>query len=236
MSYFVVGALSPEEYKTLGRAYDFLLRVRFELHRLARRRQDHLRFEHQEKISEVLGYVSEGEQDHDRRKHGVERFMRGYYLQARRIRIVSSGIIERATKTPPRTASLRNAPEGFKIFNGDLTIDGNDHFQRDPSALIRIFKVAQEESLNIHPHAKLLTNAHRTLLDKKLRRNSKVVEAFFSLLEDTRADGEMLFQMHDLGYLGSNVSRDGTCDGSMAAFFVSCLYRGCALHSCFPKP
>lgn len=197
-----LGVLSPEEHRNLWRAYDFLLRVRFELHRITGRRQDHLRFDHQERIAEILEYMDAGESDLDRRKHGVERFMRAYYFHARNLRILSQGLLERATKVRPvRAGAARPTRGGFRRRGRTITVSGADHFVRDPSAMVRIFEVAQEDSLEIHPHAKHLVSEQRGLLDKAWRRDRRVVEPFLSILEDPKHDASMVEVMHDAGLL-----------------------------------
>src|SRR5439155_3074761 len=117
------GVLSPREGRALERAYGFLLRVRTELHHLANRRQDGLSFEHQELIANTLGYLRGDFSDHDKRKQGVERFMRKYYFHARQIRVLSDLIVERATSHPQsHPAHAGRAPRGFKVWSGTLTV------------------------------------------------------------------------------------------------------------------
>lgn len=197
-----MGVLSPAEHRTLSRAYDFLLRVRFELHRTTKRRQDHLRFEHQERIAEILNYVKPGSEEHDHRKHGVERFMRAYYFNARSLRILSQAIVERATQGPgSKAGGTRPAPGGFKLRQGMLSVAGFDHFDTDPSAMIRIFEVAQEEAIEIHPYSKHLLFEKKHALDRHWRRKIEVVDPFLSIIEDPKHDASILEQMHDCGLL-----------------------------------
>ena len=197
-----LGVLSPEEHRTLRRAYDFVLRVRYELHRIRRRRQDHLRFDSQERIAEILGYAVPGEESHDRKKHGVERFMRAYYFHARHLRILGSALVARATQVRAiRGVQGRPAPGGFRQWGGMITVTSADQFVNDPSALVRIFEVAEDEKLDIHPHTQHLLSEHRGVLDRVWRRDRRVVEPFLSLLENPKIDGSVLEQMHDLGIL-----------------------------------
>ncbi len=197
-----LGVLSPAEHRTLTRAYDFLLRVRFELHRITGRRQDHLRFQHQERIAPILGFLKEASPDPDQLAHGVERFMRAYYFHARSVRVLGNNLVEQAIgPRPPRDRNGRPAPGGFRWWGGQITVTGVDHFHRDPSALVRIFEVAAAEGAELHPHAKHLVFEQRTFLDAKARRDRRVVDPFLSLLEDPRQDGRVFEQMHDLGLL-----------------------------------
>jgi [protein-PII] uridylyltransferase len=196
------GVLSPREGRALDRAYGFLLRVRTELHHLANRRQDSLSFEYQELIANALGYVRGPFSEADKRKHGVERFMRKYYFHARQIRVLSDAIVERATSHPqahPAHAAL--APGGFKVWGGTLTVAERDQFQKDPGALVRIFRVAQEEALEIYSYTKDLIHGSADMIDAAARRSPSVVKDFLALLEDPKSDGSMLNVMHDLGIL-----------------------------------
>lgn len=199
-----VNAISLREEKTIERAYGFLLRTRIELHLVSGRRQDVLGFDHQERIAETLGYLRpEAAQDHDRRKHGVERFMRAYYFHARQIARISQQIIERATlRTPDDSSSVpQRAPGGFKLSNGMLTLTERDQLERDPPALVRIFRVAQEEALSIYSYTKDLIVEALPGLDRRVRRSPEVVGDFLALLEEPKSDGSILEQMHDLGVL-----------------------------------
>lgn len=198
-----VHAISAREEKTIERAYGFLLRTRIELHLVSGRRQDVLGFDHQERIAVTLGYLRpEAAQDHDRRKHGVERFMRAYYFHARQIARISQQIIERATLSatdaPP---APQRAPGGFKLSNGMLALAERDQLERDPPALVRIFRVAQEEALPIYSYTKDLIVEALPGLDRRVRRSPEVVADFLALLEEPKSDGSILEPMHDLGVL-----------------------------------
>ena len=73
------GVISAADVVSLKESQDFLLRVRNEMHFATGKHQDQLTFEQQEKVSEALGFQSEGT------LRGVEVFMRAYYLHAMQI-------------------------------------------------------------------------------------------------------------------------------------------------------
>ncbi|MCB9653211.1 MAG: [protein-PII] uridylyltransferase [Deltaproteobacteria bacterium] len=197
-----IGVLSPIEARSLERAYSFLLRVRAQLHLVSGRRQDILGYEHQEPVARALGYVSPSASQPDARSHGVERFMRAYYFQARQIRAVGERVIERATShTRRRPSYLQTTRGGFKVWEGTLTVSERDQFERDPAALLRIFRVAQEESLPIYSYTKNLIAECRHLIDRNVRRDASAVSEFLTMLEDPSADGTVFDLMHDLGIL-----------------------------------
>ncbi len=194
-----IGRLSSREGLAFERAYGFLLRVRVELHFIAKRRQDHLRFEYQEQIAPALGYVDSKK---NRRSLGVERFMGAYYFAARQLRLHSGLVVERAISHKPRkTGSAIAAPGGFKLWDGKVTVSGRDHFLKDPAAILRIFRVAQEEGIEIYSYTKNLIVEHNDCIDRDLRRDPQFVTEFLDLLEYPKADGAILEVMHDLGIL-----------------------------------
>lgn len=197
-----IGVLSSREAAALDRAYDFILRVRAELHLAAKRRQDNLQFVHQEAIAARLGYLDPRELDHDKRTHGVERFMRAYYFNAKQNEVHSQMIIERATShRSRRVMEARPAPGGFKIWSQMLTVSQRGQFETDPTALLRIFRVAQDEALEIYSYTKDLVAQSRHQIDRVVRRDPAVVRDFLAILEAPGADGSVVETMHDLGIL-----------------------------------
>lgn len=194
-----IGRLSSREGVAFDRAYGFLLRVRAELHFLAKRRQDHLRFEYQEQIAPALGYVDSKK---NRQSLGVERFMGAYYFAARQLRLHAGLVVERATSHNPRKAGpALPAPGGFKFWDGKLTVSGRDHFKKDATAILRIFRVAQEERVEIYSYTKNLIVEHTECIDGPLRRDPRLVTELLDVLEYPKGDGTILEVMHDLGVL-----------------------------------
>jgi [protein-PII] uridylyltransferase len=174
------GVLAQREVLALERAYGFLLRVRIEMHLASGRRQDALSFDLQERIAVTLGYLrAEDSEDYDKKKHGVERFMRAYYFHAQQIVRIARQIIDRATAAPSESAEQ---------------ID-------DPAKVMRVFRVAQEEGHELHRDTKDRLVEAACLIDWTVRRQPEVVADFLSLLEDPKGDGAILEQMHELGVL-----------------------------------
>lgn len=84
----MTGLLLAGEEKELEEAYDYLLRVRLELHLATRSKQDQLTVAMQRKLARALGYRSRsGRLD-------VEFFMRNYYSYTRAIYRITSDVLE----------------------------------------------------------------------------------------------------------------------------------------------
>lgn len=197
----LMGILSAAEERAMERAYEFLVRVRTEMHLLARRRTDSLRFDLQEQLGERLGFRRGGPKD-DARRSATERFMRAYYFNARQTMRLSQLLIERATSHERRpSVRSRPAPGGFKTWNETLTVAHREQFSKDPAALVRIFRVAQDEAMEIYSYTKELIRESRRLMDGGFRRRPDVVDEFLAVIEDPKGDGHVVSEMHDCGVL-----------------------------------
>ncbi len=92
---------------------------------------------------------------------GVERFMKDYFLVAKDIGDLTRifcAILEADQKRRRRLSWVRwgagrRSLGGFLLDGEWLTIPAEDFFKRDPVALLRLFHVAQEHELDIHPRA-----------------------------------------------------------------------------------
>ncbi|MEM7676635.1 MAG: HD domain-containing protein, partial [Myxococcota bacterium] len=125
-----------------------------------------------------------------------------YYFHAHALRHHTKLIVERATKHRSRRApTLRPARNGFRLWNGMLTVASRDHFTKDPASLIRIFRIAREESIEVYSYSKNLVALSRAAIDREARRSPAVVDEFLRLLESTSDDGRMLIALHQLGIL-----------------------------------
>ncbi|MDT8317594.1 MAG: nucleotidyltransferase domain-containing protein, partial [bacterium] len=107
------GILSDKEHKEVAKAFEFMLRLRNEMHFTRKRKCEQLNFELQEKISRKFGYED---------KDGilaVEQMMKEYYLTANRIKELSGIIVERCldksvAKSLVKLIRQRDLSEGFK--------------------------------------------------------------------------------------------------------------------------
>ena len=194
------GVLSQFEARTIERAYGFLLLVRAYLHAKAGRRQDVLRFDLQEEIAPSLGFWPRPTAK-DRRKAATERFMRAYYFHARQLALSCRTAVDRAAAHRRPHTTVLPAPGGFRLWNGQLNAAHRRQFVEDPAALVRVFRVAQEEALPIYDHTKNLIREGANRMDREVRRRTDVVREWFGFLEDPKGDATLLQTMHDLGVL-----------------------------------
>jgi len=196
------GIIGPADLAGLKESQDFLMRVRNEMHFTTRKHQDQLTFEQQEKVSEALGFQSEGT------LRGVEVFMRAYYLHAMQISRLSELIVHRVTDSdkPRFTDKLifgRTLREGVRISKGNLTITKTEVLQNDPANLIRVFDDAQKYRCRVSHETRELLRSHLHLIDNRFRCSAAANKPFFSILKWKDSVYETLVEMHRAGVLGA---------------------------------
>jgi [protein-PII] uridylyltransferase len=200
--------LSEDESQRFARAQEFLWTVRCHLHYLAGRAEEHLTFDMQTRIGERMGY-----RDHAGAR-GVERFMKHYFLIAKDVgdltRIFCAILEVNEKKASRRLAwlrwgsgvSTRKGLSGFVLDGGRLSIPSKDFFKDDPVALLRLFHVAQEQEIDIHPHALRAVTQSLRLANAELRENPEANRLFLEILTSTKEPEIALRRMNEAGLFG----------------------------------
>ncbi len=196
--------LSAKEAQRFARAQDFLWTVRCYLHFLSGRAEDRLTFEYQAEIARRMGYT-----DHAGTR-GVERFMKHYFLIAKDVgdltRIFCALLESEQTKEPlltwKRWRGREKKLEGFKVAQGRIDVDKDNTFRDDPVNLIRMFHLAEEHGLDIHPHALRLITQSLKLIDNDLRANPEANRLFMEILTSRKDPEVALRRMNEAGVFG----------------------------------
>jgi len=230
MTYFKEGALttthlvgkdwlSESDQRRIERAYDFLLRIRTDLHYATGRATDFLYLNMQEQIAKRLNYSSE------RGQLRSEALMREYYEHTRNIFRVTERITEQfaSGRATERTRSLfsflplvrsdetRVGP--FFIRNGQLNTDQRDLFHKDPAQMMHVFQLAQQRALDVSPDlADLLTRSLRQIT-RTYQYAKAPREVFKTILSQKGEVGRVLRMMHRVDFLGRYIPEFGqlTC-------------------------
>ena len=230
MTYFKEGALttthlvgkdwlSESDQRRIERAYDFLLRIRTDLHYATGRATDFLHLNMQEQIAKRLNYSSE------RGQLRSEALMREYYEHTRNIFRVTERITEQfaSGRATERTRSLfsflplvrsdetRVGP--LFIRNGQLNTDQRDLFHKDPAQMMHVFQLAQQRALDVSPDlADLLTRSLRQIT-RTYQYAKAPREVFKTILSQKGEVGRILRMMHRVDFLGRYIPEFGqlTC-------------------------
>ncbi|GEO81693.1 [protein-PII] uridylyltransferase [Pararhodospirillum oryzae] len=196
------GVLTPDAASKFTRARNFLWTVRCHLHYLTNRPEERLTFDVQPEIAARMGYA-------DRNGvRGVERFMKHYFLMAKRVGDLTRifcAVLENQQKRRPGLsmtsllARKRNLA-GFRVDAGRLAAPAPDTFRKDPLAIMRLFKVALDQNLDIHPDTLRLITESLPLV-KTLRQDPAANALFLEILTARNDPETALRQMSEAGVL-----------------------------------
>ncbi|MEL6961179.1 MAG: [protein-PII] uridylyltransferase [Pseudomonadota bacterium] len=193
------------------RARRFLWVVRCHLHYLTDRPEERLTYDVQPEIAERMGY-------RDRKSaRAVERFMKHYYLYAKEVGALTL-IFCAALEEKHRQRFLfrldrfgfgKRQVEDMIIQGGRISPAENDLFERDPVAMLRLFHLAQERQVDIHPEAlrAVTQNLHR--ISREVRGNPQANRLFLAILTSTNDPAKALRRMNEAGLLGRFIPEFG---------------------------
>lgn len=219
--------LRAEDLAAFRRSYDFLLRVRNELHLMSARATDVMSLDLQPRIAEALGYKE------PEMLARLEHFMQDYYRAAQTIFRVSTLVEERLALSIRRNGngngngngrSLRDMLratrfqratriDGFVLRGQELAAESPDVFIDDPVRLIRVFRHAQQLGAKLDFHLADLIRASLERLTPQVAHSPDASVSFRAILSEAGAVYPMLSKMHELGILGKFIPEfDGlTC-------------------------
>jgi [protein-PII] uridylyltransferase len=215
--------VSEAERKQLEAAYEFLLRVRTEMHYNTNRPQDVLGKNLQPAVATNLGYA---DRSPSRR---IEKFMRDLYVHMRNVYLITRTLEQRmALVSPLQTGRLtrlrrllpgaapRKMPEpvdGFIFVNGEIRAANNRVFRDSPRRLMRVFLHAQQRHLTLHPDLAQLIRNQLSLVDREFLNDEHVRETFLTILERRGEVAHILRAMHEVNLLGKYIPEFGklTC-------------------------
>ena len=212
--------LSESDQRRIERAYDFLLRLRTDLHYSTGRATDVLHINLQEQIAKRLHYSPRNGQ------LCSEALMRDYYDHTRNILRVTERITEQFVSgyVTNKTHSLFSflplirgdkTPIGdfFFVRNKQLHPARRDIFRKDPEQMMRAFQLALERCLDLSPElADLLSrNLGQITRTYQYARGPRTI--FKSILSQKGRVGRVLRMMHRVDFLGRYIPEFGqlTC-------------------------
>jgi [protein-PII] uridylyltransferase len=203
--------LRDAELVEFDRAYDFLLRVRNELHFQSRHAADVLPLDMQPKVAANLGYQASD------MLARVEEFMQDYYRAAQTILRISRLIENRLSLALGQEGASRipfrdllklqrfqrpKRLDGFILRGQELAVEKPEVFREDPVRLIRVFRHCQQ--LGCKPDFQLTTLIHESLalVTPAVIHSPDANVSFRAILAEVGAVHPTLSLMHELGVLG----------------------------------
>ncbi|MDQ6765866.1 MAG: [protein-PII] uridylyltransferase, partial [Verrucomicrobiota bacterium] len=200
--------LSEADQGRIESAYDFLLRVRTDLHYAEARASDVLHLNFQQHLAKRLGYP----QTNSARLS--EALMKDYYEHTRNVFRVTQRITEQL--------ALRSSDEGFHHAGegrrresdsglelgrfvaraGQLFAKENDLFEREPFAVMEAFDVAQQHDLELSAELEDSLSRNPALVTRTFRYATEPRQRFKNILSRKGRAARILRMMHRVDFLG----------------------------------
>ena len=189
------GLISGPEAKRIQQAYDFLLEARCHLHtqNTSQKHNNILKAELQPVITKIMTDYTP-----DQRQEAVEDYMRRYFRHARDIGFLTSVVSAAALDKKAGFAAPVSRVEGFHI-RGDKI-----HFDTDnpvPLEMMKIFRVAQQEHVEVHPDALRQIRRSLSKFDDKARKDPQNNKVFMEILTARENVADTLRKMQEVGIL-----------------------------------
>ncbi len=198
--------ITATERKQLDRAYDFLLRVRTELHYQQKRSGDVLTLRLQGQIADSFGY------QHRTILRRMEAFMRDYYHHTSLLYTLGNMLCRRLCGGPrspharwsflPFRATSREEFDGFVLENGELETNSSTIFSEDPLRLVRVFLLAQQHNAELGAELKMKLRRRLYMIDRSFIYQTAFRDTMVAILSRKGQVGRALRTMHEVGFLG----------------------------------
>lgn len=207
-----LGLISKAGWKEVEQGYEFILRVRNEMHYTEKRAEDLLTLRLQGPVATNLGYRHKGI------LRRIEALMHEYYTATRDILQRSNEVMDRfhlaALETGAKTSKLmgflarRKSEKQQESFDGFIRKhervypDAPTIFKDDPERLMRLFLHTQKRHLRLSPDLFQLIQDNFRLVDSSFRYSKTNRETFETILTNKGDAARTLRQMHRVGFLG----------------------------------
>lgn len=210
-----IGASALREIEA---AYDFLHRVRNELHYQAGRASDQLTLRLQGVVATEFRYPQRSI------LRRTEAFMRDYYQHTRNLYRHTSSLMEifEIEQEDVSEAGLRSfltfRSRKTEEFDGFISREGRIYpanariFEEDSHRLMRLFDHSQKRGLRLSPQMRKLIRLHWEDIDRPFRYAKANREVFQEMLTRKGDVGSVLRRMHRVGFLGRYLPEFGALE------------------------
>ncbi len=198
------GFLPESEYSELVAALDMLWRIRYALHLLTNRGEDRLIFDYQRDLAQQFGFSSENQTYNQ----DVEQFMQFYFKTVLGLERLNEMLLQLFNERfVCGEAVYRPLPFNakFSVINGYLEATEDDIFEQEPTTLLEIFLILQQNpSLKgIRATTIRLIRKNLHLIDDAFRKNKTANRLFMEIFRQPRGITHQLRRMNRYGVLGA---------------------------------
>ncbi|MGE9756918.1 [protein-PII] uridylyltransferase [Acinetobacter baumannii] len=215
-----LGFISEFELAVLEEAESFLWEIRHHLHRLAKRDENRLLFDHQREIAAKFGYVRQEGQPVN---YGVEQFMKRYYRTAQQVSTLNEMLLAYFSESvitprlPNYERKIEVVNDHFKIVDNKLAVQHHKIFAEHPSAILELFYILANrpdiEGIRARTLRLLILAAKR--INQSYRDNPEHQALFMSIIRSPYRLYDTLVAMKRYGVLGNYIPAFGQIMGLM---------------------
>lgn len=198
------GFITSDEYQLLVQGQRHLWKVRFALHRLAKRREDRLLFDYQNQISADFGF------EPGPHNLAIEQFMQQYYrtiMELERLNEMLLQIFREEILFPDTKKQETSINDRFMLRNSFIEVKHLDVFKQHPPALIELFVLisAHEACEGVSASTIRLIREHLYLVDENFRDNDEVKRLFMQLMSAPNGLTHQMRRMNSYGLLAAYI-------------------------------
>jgi [protein-PII] uridylyltransferase len=197
------GAISTADSKQLKGSWEFLLRVRNEMHFHADRANDGMGRNEQVRLAERFGFSG------DDALLSVEEFMREYFRYTSRIRYICDHFVNKSVrrKKGPATSMLeplvtRQIDQHFRVGPTYIGVAPSaiDEVKKDLEQVLRLMQLACLHGKNLE-HDSWIEIRHEMLKNPEVKFTRETARRFMALLSNTQGLGPLLRRLHEMKVL-----------------------------------
>jgi [protein-PII] uridylyltransferase len=205
--------LTEGQLRILLNGQAFLWRIRWGLHLLTGRREDRLLFDYQIKLAQMLGYEDASF------TLAVEQLMQRYYRTVMELSRLNEMLLQRFEEAIllDKSSPATEINARFQMRNGYIEAVDDDVFAREPSALLEIFLLLEQnlDLKGISARTIALIKQHLWLIDEEFRQNPRHHRLFLDILRAPQGVTRTLKRMNTYGVLGLYIPTFGRVVGRM---------------------
>lgn len=206
--------LTDEEFIMLVKGEAFLCRLRYGLQMIADRNENRLLFEHQRKLSAILGFKDNPQ------KLGVEQMMQRYFRVVLGLAELTDVILQYFDEfylNPDRSQEVQKLNKRFQISRGYIEAVNETVFEKSPYALIEIFLLFAQnpQCYGIKTTTIRQIREHKYLIDESFRNDLANTTLFIEILRTPHNLHETLNAMLKYNVLGRYLPPFGEIIGQM---------------------
>jgi [protein-PII] uridylyltransferase len=221
--------ITPAEARQLQRNQRIITLIRCGLHIVAKRREDRIIFDVQDRLARLLSNVlklmpvtlntqlNQAIQDHPH--YLSERLMQTYYRAVNTIWQLNKIVLHNLSQHlfPIHGAHVHIIDDDFQITNQQLELRHPTVFSAQPLNLLRIFIIMQQhpEAIELSPNTLRELWHARTLINNAFRRNPQAKQLFLQFWQQPRGIVHELRRMTQTGILGQFLPVFGKIVGQM---------------------